>query len=84
MAVFPNDVVWGYLLDSASIFTAELYAILIALLHITCMSPSAFVIISNSLGALQVIKQFDSPHPLVLHIQLWLHRVASKNWSHRP
>lgn len=43
------------------------------------MFPSAFVIVSDSLSALQGIKQFDSPHPLVFHTQLWLCCVDSKN-----
>lgn len=56
-----------------------LYAILTALPLITCMSPSEFVIVSDFFSTLQAIKQFASPHPLVLSFQLWLRRVASKN-----
>nr|XP_053626378.1 uncharacterized protein LOC128684231 [Cherax quadricarinatus] len=78
-AVFLDSVVHGHLLSSASIFTAELYAILAALIRIASMPVSSFVVVSDSLSALQAIQKFDTPHPLVLHIQLWLHRIFTKH-----
>ncbi|XP_069942581.1 uncharacterized protein [Cherax quadricarinatus] len=78
-AVFPDSVVQGHLLSSASIFTAELYAILAALIRIPSMPVSSFVVVSDSLSALQAIRKFDTSHPLVLRIQLWLCRISTKH-----
>nr|XP_053627800.1 uncharacterized protein LOC128685341 [Cherax quadricarinatus] len=78
-AVFPDSVVRGHLLSLASIFTAELYAIPAAVTRIASMPVSSFVVVSDSLSALQAIQKFDTPHPLVLRIQLWLHRIFTKH-----
>nr|XP_053654562.1 uncharacterized protein LOC128703775 isoform X1 [Cherax quadricarinatus] len=78
-AVFLDSVVRGHLLSSVSIFTAELYAFLAALIRIAFMPVSSFVVVSDSLSALQATQKFDAPHPLVLRIQLWLRRIFTKH-----
>nr|XP_053636901.1 uncharacterized protein LOC128691938 isoform X1 [Cherax quadricarinatus] len=78
-ALFPDSVVRGHLLSSASIFTAELYAILPALIRIASMPVPSFVVVSDSLSALQAILKFDTPNSLVLCIQLCLRCISTKH-----
>lgn len=79
VAVFPDSVVQGHLLESASIFTVELSAVLIVVIHIAYLSTLMFVVVSDSFIAIQTIGIFDSPLPQVCRIQLWLRCISSKN-----
>lgn len=77
-AVFPDAERSGSLNESASIFTAELYAILIVLKEILIRNDKNFVIYSDSLSALQALN-FNSTHPLVLEILEWIFLLNRKN-----
>jgi ribonuclease HI len=57
------------LLKQASIMTAELYAIKIALEKIASMEGSNFVIFSDSRSALQAINIYHPLHPVVIKIR---------------
>ena len=48
----------------ASIFTAELYAILKCLHFIKCIAPKKFLILTDSLSSLQTLKQPNSQNPI--------------------
>jgi ribonuclease HI len=61
----------------ASVFTAELHAILMAL-HILRMLPLMnFTIFSDSKSALFSLSTNNRTHPLIQEIQSWLFRIAS-------
>ena len=65
--------------NEASIFSAELYAILYALQQIYIMNQSSYVIISDSQSALMALETYFSPHPLVIEIQEWLCMIYALN-----
>ena len=71
-AVSQNFNCYGALSKCASVFTAELYAILVALKQIISLNEYHFVIFSDSQSALQALEVFNSLHPLVLEILEWL------------
>ena len=71
-AVFPNFSRSGGLPTAASVFTAELSAILLALKEIFLLEAGSFTIYSDSRSALQALEFFNSPHPLVVKILEWL------------
>ena len=67
--------------DRCSVYTAELQAIKLALIHIKRSRQNDFVICSDSLSALQAIENRDIHHPIVLDILTqyhWLVRRCSK------
>ena len=66
--VSERQVVKLRLPDMASIFTAELTAIKLALVCIQNSDRHTFVICINSLSCLQTIEQLNIDHPLVLDI----------------
>jgi ribonuclease HI len=85
-AVFPDFTERGSLSICASVFTAELYAILLALMHILRSPSLSFVVFSDSLSALQAVEGFNTSNSLVQKIQQWLffisarHKVVSFCW----
>jgi len=56
------------LADRTSIFTAELYAIVLAYMLVYRKPHKQFIVFSDSLSALQAIKNFDVDNDLVMHI----------------
>ena len=70
--VFPNFSQGGSLPLAASIFTAELTAIILALKLVFVHQDTHFTIFSDSFGALCALKSFNNPHPIVLAILEWL------------
>jgi ribonuclease HI len=61
----------------ASIFTAELYAILMALKIIRMLPHINFVIFSDLRSAILATRKIGSSHPLVQEIQMWLYKISS-------
>ena len=79
-AVSHNEVVLHKLLPESSIFTAELFAILIALEHIVRPSHERkFAIFSDSRAALQAIRSLDTNHPILNRILLELINTRRTN-----
>ena len=68
----------GKLCDYASVFTAELKAILEALKLINESKYKNFVIYTDSSSAITALKESYSFHPLIQQAQEWLFRLASK------
>jgi len=64
-AVFPSNTISKRLPDSASIFSAEIQAILDALNKIKTSDASKFVIFTDSLSCLQALHNMKLEHPLV-------------------
>ena len=67
--------------DCASIFTAELTAVVAALDLVYHSSESKFVIYSDSWSALEAIKKFNSFHPLIQKVQEWLFWISCRHKS---
>ena len=63
--VFPSDTDFSILPDSASIFTAEIWAIFKALVEIKNASASKFIIFTDSLSCLQALLYMKLVHPLI-------------------
>ncbi|PVD32035.1 hypothetical protein C0Q70_07461 [Pomacea canaliculata] len=63
-----NGLLQSDLADESSIFTARTYAITLALQHAHRSSEHNFLIISDSLSALQALISNESDHPLVVKI----------------
>ena len=78
-AVFPDITVSRKLLPETSIYTAELTAIYDALNRINLLQHSNITIFSDSYSALQSLKKYNTSHPLILEIQLWLTRLFSRH-----
>ena len=74
--VHPDKYISRRLPKDSSIFTAELYAILLALQLIMTLSQEAFVIVSDSLSALMALESFNPIHPIVSDIQEWFNLVT--------
>ncbi|XP_068206244.1 uncharacterized protein [Palaemon carinicauda] len=62
----------GALPPVASIFTAEVYAILTAVEKIVLEKEGSFTIFSDARSVLQALEVFNSSNPLVLKILKWL------------
>ena len=77
-AVFPDSVISKKLPTSATIFTAELFAILLALCAIDDLPSRNFTIFSDSTSALHAITQYNSNHVLINRIQRWIIDLASR------
>ena len=75
--VYPDKVEKRRLPNESSIFSAELFAILLALQRIFTMQQEYFVIVSDSQSALTAIERFNSSHPIVIEIQEWLFLIFS-------
>ena len=73
--------------SSATVFTAELYAILQAIIFISQHASLAFTIFTDSTSSLHAIFQYNNPHPIVSQIQRWLiqlhslHKTVHFCWS---
>jgi ribonuclease HI len=65
-AVTRSSTLQCRLPDRASIFTAEIQAILLALDHIAKSSDSHFIIFSDSKSCLQAIANLKLEHPLIM------------------
>lgn len=73
--IFGDTAYTAKLPDSASIFTAELTAVVSALGLVFQSSDTNFVIYSDSKSTLEAIKIFNSFHPLIQKAQEWLFRI---------
>ena len=81
-AVFHEGTAYtAELPDSASVFTAELTAVVAALDLAFHSSDSNFVIYSDSMSTLEAIKKYNSFHPLVQKVQEWLFRISCRRKS---
>ena len=81
-AVIHEDTAYpAKLPDYASIFTAELTAVVAALDLAYHSSDSNFVIYSDSWSALEAIKSFNSFHPLIQKVQEWLFWISCRRKS---
>ena len=75
MPVASNSPFSCRLRDHCSIYTAELQAILFALKKIYQSKEKKFMIFSDSLSALQALKNLKTDHPLLMQIQELLHII---------
>ena len=78
-AIIYNDFVeQAKLPDTASVFTAELSAIIQSLKLIHDSNRSNFVIYSDSFSAITSLRKFNPLHPLIQKAQEWLFRIHIK------
>ena len=75
---FPDFTRSGKLPEQASIFTAECYAILVAIKEIIRLPNRRFVIFSDSVSVLQALGQFNSVHPIIIEILEWLYLIENR------
>lgn len=81
-AVFPDCALSHSLPVAASVFTAELWAMILALSRILRLNTnSSYVLYSDSRSALDAIGDIFSRHPLVLTIQRFLRLLHSRKRS---
>lgn len=81
-AIFPDGTFSHSLTSFASIFIAELTAILLALLRtLTLNRLDSFVIFLDSFSALQALSDFSSHSLLALEVQRYLYRHHSRKKS---
>ena len=80
-AVCDGRVFLSRLPDNASIFTAELRAILLAINLINTSSSKAFVILVDSLSSIQAIENRNWSHPVVQEILIKLHHLIASGSS---
>ena len=80
-AIFPDFIRYGSLPPSTSIFTAELWAILIAIRSLFTLDVVGFVIFTYSRAALSPLEDFNNAHPIVSEIFNWL--VLAARREHR-
>ena len=64
-----------------TVYTAELFAIKTALVSVKESMFNKVIIYSDSLSAIDAIKSFSSKHPLVLEIQVLIHKLKTRNIS---
>ena len=77
--IYDNISTQRKLPSMTSIFSAELLAVLHALMMLLRCSDSNFVVFSDSLSALQSICDIFSRHPLVQEIHVFLRLLHNKN-----
>ena len=77
--VLPGTTRRGRLPEASSIYSAELYAILTALKQIHGEAETNYTIFSDSMSALEGIKQLFPKHPILKKIQDQLARVQRQN-----
>ena len=65
---FENNSESRRIPKEASIFTAELLAILLALKRVYQVRQKSFVIVSDSRSALMAIEGYNSSHPIIIEI----------------
>ena len=75
---FPNFSRSGRLPNQASIFTAESFAILTALMEIASHSRENYVILSDSKSVLQAIEHFNTAQPIIIEILEWMYLIESR------
>ena len=68
-AIFPQKVIKRHISSDASIYTAELMAILTSLKEILIQRGKSYVIVSDSQSALTAIKSFNPDHSIIIEIQ---------------
>ena len=79
--IFPSFSRGGSLPSVASVFTAELSAIVLALQIIFTLPVSSFTIFSDSRSALSALDSFNTSfHPLVLSALEWLYLLRNKGY----
>jgi ribonuclease HI len=76
--ILPSRVLSQRLPDGASIYTAELHAIVNALEHISRAPNNQFILFSDSMSALQAIANSDVDHPLTLDVLEKHHTLNTK------
>ena len=64
-----------------SVYTAELLAIKTALNSILKLHKNKIIVYSDSLSAIDALKSYLPKHPIVLEIQVLLHKLKTKNIS---
>ena len=74
-SVAPNSPFSFRLRDHCCIYTAELQAILFALKQVYQSKEKKFMIFSDSLSALQALKNLKTDHPLLIQIHELLHKI---------
>ena len=77
-AVFPNFARCGSLQPFTLIFTAELWAILVAIRSLFTLDVAGFIIFTDSRAALPALEDFSNAHPIVLDILNWLVLTARR------
>ena len=77
-AVGREATTHGSLPPAASIFTAELHAILAAVKMTRDMRDHSVVVYCDSRSALQAVASLNSPHPVVREIQDWLAVMSAR------
>ena len=78
-AVLPGRTIARKLPLAATIYTAELWAMLVAVACFVRSSHSRFTIYSDSVSDIQSVCNSFSTHPLVKQIQLWLTLLKNKH-----
>ena len=78
-AVLPGRTIARKLPLAATIYTAELRAMLVAVARFIRSSQSWFTIYSDSVSATQGVCNSFSTHPLVKQIHLWLTLLKNKH-----
>ena len=64
--VFPSNTVISMILpETASVFTAEVWAIIIFLEQIKMSSASKYIVFTDSLSCLQALHHMKLEHPLI-------------------
>ena len=63
--------------DESTVFTAELYAILEALILIGNSMENKYIIFSDSKSAIQAIKIYNNNHPIIMEIFAWIIRLST-------
>ena len=76
--VFPDFNQSGRLPEQTSIFTAECFAILTAVKVIMLLPNRNYVIISDSISALQAIGQFNTNNQIVQEILEWVYLIENR------
>ena len=67
--------------SSASIYTAELTAIIDAMNMVYHTNQKSFVIYSDSKSAMESLNNYNSSHPLVQKAQEWLFQISCRHKS---
>ena len=80
-AILPSHVVRTTLPPFASVLSAELVAIRIALERLRSYPPGEFTIYSDSRGALEVIARLYPTHPVAVRIAVLIHDLLSRSYS---
>ena len=76
--ICEDEILQARLPNNASVFTAELVAIVEALRWINASDKGSFVIHSDSYSTISALKQFNPTHPIIQKIQEWLYKLHSK------